>query len=74
MSLSAQYGTDEWLSEARDVLTQYPCPVCQKNALGIEWIFKVTLGVVTNRPDGVTTEALISCESCGQQFRGKPKF
>jgi hypothetical protein len=74
MALSATYGTDEWLAEAREILTQHPCPVCRENALHVDWSFRVTLAVVSDRPDGVTKDALIICQSCGQRFRGKPKL
>jgi|1185.fasta_scaffold267058_1 hypothetical protein len=74
MSLSATYGTDAWLREAQELLTQHPCPVCGNNALAVDWDFRLTLGVMTDRPDGVTKEALITCEACGKRFRGKPKI
>ena len=66
MPLSATYGTDEWLAEAREVLTQYPCPVCDNNTLGMDWDFRMAT-------EGVTKEVLIICQTCGRRFRGRSR-
>jgi len=70
MSLSAPYGTDAWLHEARDMLSLWPCPFCEMVGLNVEWIYEVTADE-NDCLHGVSQEALITCPNCGRHMRGR---